>query len=239
MQAHRARMQKHAPPAATQQAWSPPRIPPSLESDQVQVLMAFHESIRMPKSESECQGILEQHKDGAAATLSARRFGKLCHALDREYPVVCSIQTAHKRARMWRCDICSSGWMIASQRHLHVAGQRHQTAAQHITAEPALVGVGSVLEAVSNVTIRAEALVESARVGCLLAGERVSVMEVEPRSGRVRHERGWSSICSKGSGRELLRSVTMMQPPVGGGSGDVQVAASSTGIGGGPAVSSL
>eukprot|EP01047_Picozoa_sp_COSAG01_P031703 COSAG01_NODE_2259_length_8058_cov_440.944340_6_plen_31_part_01 len=31
----------------------------------------------------------------------------------------------------------------------------------------------------------------------------------------------------------------MMQPPVGGGSGDVQVAASSTGIGGGPAVSSL
>jgi hypothetical protein len=58
----------------------------------------------------------------------------------------------------------------------------------------------------------------SADAGSLRPGERVSVMEVEPQSGRVRHERGWSSVRSKGSGRELLRLVAMTAG-VGGSSG--------------------
>eukprot|EP01047_Picozoa_sp_COSAG01_P070438 COSAG01_NODE_10674_length_2107_cov_16.123008_1_plen_379_part_01 len=114
---------KHPPPA-----WSPPQDSPSLESDQLQVLMSFCRSIRTPKSEADCQAILEQHKDGATA-LSALRFGELCKELDREFPVHNATHMGGGGIRMWRCGICSavgSGWMQPKDKQPHIAGKRHQ-----------------------------------------------------------------------------------------------------------------
>eukprot|EP01047_Picozoa_sp_COSAG01_P089827 COSAG01_NODE_21831_length_882_cov_75.812261_1_plen_222_part_01 len=120
--------------------------------------MAFHDSIRVPKSESECQIVLGQSKDGdvwgllsrsqparedtrasgvpptsatATASMSAKRFGELCHALDKEYPVPCVQHTedGDVSIRMWRCGICSAAgqsWMQPKDRQPHLRGKRHQ-----------------------------------------------------------------------------------------------------------------
>ena len=66
---------------------------------------------------------------------------------------------------------------------------------------------GFEMVATSRVKIRAGVSFESAPVGDLEAGEVVRLLQVEHVSGqlRVRHARGWSSVRSAGSGRELLQ----------------------------------
>ena len=76
--------------------------------------------------------------------------------------------------------------------------------------------VGCQLRSLAKAKIRAGSAMDSAAVGELAKGETLTVLELlwldgrteaAPRLLRVRHARGWSSVRTAGSGRELLQLV--------------------------------
>eukprot|EP01052_Picozoa_sp_SAG31_P002803 SAG31_NODE_101_length_25195_cov_67.436758_15_plen_497_part_00 len=70
------------------------------------------------------------------------------------------------------------------------------------------INVGMVLEAVSKSKVRCGVEMDSEAAGELAAGELLTVLGLgRNRAGqlRVRHSRGWSSVVTAGSGRQLLR----------------------------------
>ena len=84
------------------------------------------------------------------------------------------------------------------------------------------ITIGSVVTAVCKSKVRSGVEADSAAAGELQPGELLTVVELgRNKAGqlRVRHARGWSSVATAGSGRQLLRlhtpAVAAAAAPVG------------------------